>query len=124
MKFQNPDRRAKGLHNLLLSERTKRHVTISVGNTDGKLSIVGTSELYLRTEIKAALLDYEISAKGRIGKHAEENVIDEAENRRLKVLEIGASRPICLDCEIIIKSKEIEAKTPFSGKKSKNRKNK
>jgi hypothetical protein len=39
------------------------------------------------------------------------------------MIEIGASRAICLDCEAIIKANGIEAKTEFSGKVSKKRRN-
>lgn len=47
--------------------------------------------------------------------------MDEATERSLTLLEIGASRPICLDCEEMIKAKGIETLTEFSGKVSKNR---
>jgi len=53
--------------------------------------------------------------KDWIGNHAEENVIDEADERNLTITEIGASRPICHDCQYKIEEKGIEAKTEFSG---------
>jgi len=122
MKRKNPDKRAKELHNLLENERTKRHTTTAVGNTEQDITIVGTSEDYMRPEIKVTLLEHEIPSKSRKGNHAEENVMDEAGERNLNITEIGASRPICLDCEIKIKEKGIETKTKFSGKKSRKRK--
>jgi len=122
MDTKNTDIRAKELHESIESERTKRHTTTAVGNTEQDITIVGTSEDYFRPEIKSALIENEILAKSRTGNHAEENVIDEADERNLKITEIGASRPICLDCEIKIKEKGIEAKTEFSGKQSKKRK--
>lgn len=122
MERENPDERAKELHDLLEYERTKKHTTTAVGNTDEDITIVGTSEDYLRAEIKEALLEHEIPAKSRKGNHAEENVMGEADERNLKITEIGASRPICLDCENKIKEEEIEAKTEFSGKQSRKRK--
>jgi hypothetical protein len=67
------------------------------------------------------LLEHEIIARSRTGNHAEENVMDEATERNLTLVEIGVSRPICLDCEELIKDKGIETKTEFSGKISKNR---
>lgn len=120
---KNPDKRAKELHDLLEYERTKRHTTTGVGNTESDTVIVGTSEDYMRQEIKEALNDNEITAKSRKGNHAEENVMDEADELDLTITEIGASRPICLDCENKIKEKGIDAKTEFSGKKSRKRKN-
>jgi len=122
MPLKNPDKRAKELHDLITDERKKRHTTTSVGNTSEGRSIVGTSEEYLRIEIKKAMQAHEIPAKSRKGNHAEKNVLDEAQQRDLTLVEIGASRPICLDCENLLKDKDIEAKTEFSGKRSKNRK--
>ena len=122
MPLQNPDQRAKALQGLVTDERKKRHTTTSVGNTSEGTAIVGTSEEYLRIEIKKAVLPHEMPARSRSGNHAEENVLDEAQERNLNLVEIGASRPICLDCENRLKAKGIEAKTDFSGKPSKNRK--
>lgn len=78
---KNPDERTKELHELLKNERTKRHTTIAVGNTNENTSVVGTSDEYMRTEIKKALTEDEIPAKSKKGNHAEENVIEEAEKR-------------------------------------------
>ena len=84
---KNPDKRAKELHDLLEYERTKRHTTTAVGNTEHNTVIVGTSENYIRSEIKEALLDNEIPAKSRHGNHAEENVMDEADELDLQIVE-------------------------------------
>ena len=121
--MKNPNERANELQNLINSERTKRHTTTAVGNTEQNLVIVGTNEEYMRAEIKMALLKHENPAKSRKGNHAEENIIDYADEKKLKISEIGASRPICFDCEIKIKEKGIISKTKFSGKKSRSRKN-
>jgi len=121
MQKKNPDERAKELHDLIEDERKKRHTTTAVGNTEEDITIIGTNEEYLRFEIRKGLHEHEIIAKSRAGNHAEENVVDEAENRNLTLVEIGASRPICLDCEEKIKAKGIDARTEFSGKTSKNR---
>ncbi len=121
MQHQNPDERAKELHNMLSDERKRKHTTTAVGNTTEDISIVGTNEEYLRMEIRRALESHEIIAKSHPGNHAEENVIREAEARELTLFELGASRPICLDCENLLTNKNIEAKTDFSGKPSKNR---
>jgi hypothetical protein len=47
--------------------------------------------------------------------------MDEAQERNLTLIEIGASRPICLDCEEKIRLGGIETQTEFSGKPSKKR---
>ncbi len=118
----DPDKRAKELHDLIKDERKKRHTTTAVANTQEDQTIVGTSDSYMRKEIKEALLEHETPADLIDGNHAEENVIDMAEKLKLNITEIGASRPICADCEELLKEKNIEAKTEFSGKKSKKRK--
>lgn len=122
MLFKNPDQRAKELHNMISDERKQKHTTTAVGNTLEEVSIVGTNEEYLRMEIRKALEPFEIIAKSHPGHHAEENIIMEAETRALTLFEMGASRPICLDCENLLAHKNMEAKTDFSGKPSKNRK--
>ena len=121
MHRKNPTKRAQELHELIEDDRKKRHTTTAVGDTDTDISIVGTNEIYLRTEIKRGLLPHEIVAKSKPGNHAEENILDAAAEKNLKIVNIGASRPICLDCEEKISSLGIETETAFSGKKSKNR---
>ena len=121
MKEQNPDKRAKELHNKIKDEFKRRKITIAVGNTNKKLSLVGTSERYLQKDVLNAMNKNEIVAKPNINQHAEEDIIDEANKRNLKITEIGASRPICFDCETLLKKLNIPTKTKFSGKKSKKR---
>jgi hypothetical protein len=48
MPYNNPDDRAKALHNLILDERKRKHTTTAVGNTSEEISIVGTNEEYFR----------------------------------------------------------------------------
>lgn len=121
MQQKDSTKRAQELHDLIEDERKKRHTTTAVGNTDTDISIVGTNEIYLRTDIKRGLLAHEIVAKSKPGNHAEENILNTAAEKNLKIVNIGASRPICLDCEEKIKTLAIETNTEFSGKKSKNR---
>jgi len=120
-KKKNPDQRAKELH-ALLDRISRNSTTTAVGNTTTEAVIVGMNDKYIRKIIREALEDYEIPADGESGKHAEENVIAMAEKLNLTLTEIGASRPICLDCEELLKLNDITAKTEFSGKKSKKRK--
>lgn len=121
MQRKDPTKRANELHDLIEDDRKKRHTTTAVGDTDTDISIVGTNEACLRTEIKRGLLPHEIIAKSKPGNHAEENILDTAAEKNLKITNIGASRPICLDCEEKIKDLGITTKTEFSGKKSKKR---
>ncbi|PID89699.1 MAG: hypothetical protein CSB01_00635 [Bacteroidia bacterium] len=124
MSKKNPDKRAKELINSMDDEFKKRKITIAVGNTKKNISLVGTSDKYMPKDILAAMTENEIVATPNDGKHAEEDIVIEAEKRDLTVTEIGASRPICLDCEKLLKAKNIKAKTEFSGKKSKKRRTK
>lgn len=119
--MENPDKRAKELLNKIQDEFKKRKITIAVGNTDSNFAIVGTSEKSMQNDVLDSLNENEIVATPRKGKHAEEDIISEADERDVTVTEIGASRPICLDCEGLIKERNISPKTEFSGKKSKNR---
>ncbi len=121
MKEKNPDKRAKELHNEIKDEFKKRKITIAVGYTDSDFSLVGTSEKYMQDDVLNALNENEIVATPNYDKHAEEDIIEEAEKREVKVTDIGASRPICSDCEEIIKENKITTHTEFSGKKSKKR---
>lgn len=118
---KNPEKRAKELHNEIKDEFKKRKITIAVGNTDNDFSLVGTSEKYMQNDVLKAMNDDEVIATPNYDKHAEEDIIYEAEKRDVKVTDIGASRPICLDCEDIIKENNITPHTEFSGKKSKKR---
>lgn len=124
MAEQNPDERASFLHSLIKSSFARNQTTIAVGNTKEKVSIVGTNDKSHRKEVKEQLNENEILAKSKSGNHAEENVVAEAEERNLNLTEVGASRPICLDCEELLKSQEITLKTKTSGKKSRKRRKK
>jgi hypothetical protein len=119
--MSDPNKRAKELHSFLENKITKNKVTIAVGNTNANLSLVGTSEGFLRKEIRNNLLEHEIIATPNPERHAEEDIIARANELNLTLTEIGASRAICLDCEDLLKENGVEAKTEFSGKKSKKR---
>ncbi len=112
--------RAKELH-AKLGKVTQDKTTTAVGFTNEEIGIVGSSEGKLRKSIRKELYDFEIEAKGEPGQHAEEYVIEEAESQNLHLNQIAASRDICIECQELIDENGIEAKTPFSGKKSKKR---
>ncbi|MCB1157408.1 MAG: hypothetical protein H7A25_16355 [Leptospiraceae bacterium] len=118
---EEPEKRAISLHSLIKHLFTRNKNTTAVLNTKEKISIVGSSEKRLRPEVRAGLKENEIEATGP--GHAEEKVIKKAEIEKLHPTEIGVSRPICLDCKSLILQKDIQTKTNFSGKKSKNREN-
>jgi hypothetical protein len=121
MPTTDPDKRAKELHNLIEKSFARNRVTIAVLTTDSPTVIVGTSERELRDDQREALLENEVEAESEKGKHTEENAISKLRELNLKGVEIGASRPICSDCEELIKKEGIEPKTELKGKKSKNR---
>lgn len=118
---KDPDKRSKFLHNLIRSRFTRDRTTIAVGQTKEKISIVGTNDKYHRREVREALEPDEILAKSNEGCHAEENVVRESEERGLHLEAVGSSRPICLDCEELLKEKNVKLETETSGKKSRKR---
>jgi len=120
-KKTNPDKRAKELHNAINNKSSLNYVTIAVLTTETEAVIVGTNETKLRKEQKKALLENEIEAESESSKHAEENAINKAKKLGLKGKEIGASRPICSDCEKTIQEENIIPVTELKGKKSKKR---
>ena len=114
--MKNLQKRAKELHNLIKYKHARDRSTTAVLSTDHNRSIVGSSEMRLRREQRQALDKDEIEATGK--GHAEETVMNKADEWGMKGKEIGVSRPVCSDCEKLIKSKNIETKAIFSGKKS------
>ena len=90
------EKRVKELHRKL-GKATQDKTTTSVGITKEEIGIVGSSEGILRKTVKKELYNFEIEAKGKSGKHAEEYVMEKAENENLTITEIAASRPICID---------------------------
>jgi len=119
----DPDKRAKELHSLIKSKFSQNFVTIAVLTTENEKVIVGTSEPKLREEQIEALRENEIEAKDKNpDKHAEEKVIEKCKSLGWLGKAIGTSRPICSDCEDLIKKEDIEPKTELKGKKSKKRK--
>nr|HPH21953.1 hypothetical protein [Haliscomenobacter sp.] len=63
MQRKEPTERAEELHELIEDERKKRNTTTAVGDTSTDISIIGTNEIYLRSEIRRGLLPHEIIAK-------------------------------------------------------------
>jgi hypothetical protein len=121
MQPYNPDDRAKELHSHL-GIVTQDKTTTAVGLTEENIGIVGSSEGRLRKIIRKLLFPFEVEAEGEAGSHAEQNVINEAKKREMKLTNMGASRDICIECQEMIENANIEASTTFSGKKSKERK--
>lgn len=118
--LSDPDKRAKELHETIKNTRTKNSSTIAVLNTEEGWALVGSSTEILQKEVRDKLdTEYELPVKGQ--GHAEEKVIRKAKEEGFTPTEIGASRPICLDCENLINENNIEIKTTLKGKKSKNR---
>ena len=102
--LQTVEERAKDIH-AALPEATQRRTTTAVGevmNPDGtKVILVGTSEQRLRPAQRQVLKPNEIEVKG-LG-HAEQTILNYAKEHDQQVITIGASRPICLNCEKAIR---------------------
>lgn len=109
------------MHGLIDNPIASDYTTIAVLNTEEGLALVGSSALSLDKRVRENLVSTEKEAKGTKGQHAEEKVIQLAKEEKLSPTEIGASRPICLDCEELLEENNILTKTKFSGKKSKKR---
>jgi len=107
--YNNPqqyaDARAQQLQQAL-PEGSRGRVTMGSGvveDSNGvRQAIVGTSENggYLRPGVKALLNPDDIVAEGTL--HAEQNIVQYATENGLKVIAVGAGRPICEICEEVI----------------------
>lgn len=111
----DPEKRANELHKKIKFKFTRDKNTTAVLNTDTDAIIVGSNEVRLRKEQREALYDNEIEATGQ--GHAEVTVINKAEELELNGTEIGVSRPICENCEKLIKENGIDNKTKFKSQK-------
>ena len=86
-------------------------VTMAVGLADSEgesVILIGTSEPngYIRPSVRA--LVNALTARGAIvvpgTRHAEENIVNYAVKEELKLIEVSAGRPICEDCEALIRA--------------------
>ena len=111
----DPEKRAKELHEKIKFKFTRDKNTTAVLNTDTNAVIVGSNEVRLRKEQREAMYNNEIEATGQ--GHAEVTVINKAEELELTGTEIGVSRPICKNCEELIKEKGVDNKTKFKSQK-------
>lgn len=109
------NKRAKEIHEALPHETQKRTTTAVGKTTDGKI-LVGSSEKKLRKPQREALMENEIEVVGE--GHAEETILNHAKEHGMKVEEIGASRPICQDCDDMLKDAGTTSTSPRSGKPS------
>ena len=111
--------RADELHGNLPT-RTKGATTTGVATVikpDGSSETwVASSEKNLRRPVKDALNPGEIAISG-VG-HAEETIINAAKEKGYTVQAVASSRPVCADCEAMIKGADATSGTIFSGKKS------
>ncbi len=110
--------RAKEIHSAVPTD-TQGRTTIAVADaTDvngNKVRIVGSSESSgLRKQQKALLQPGEVAATG-LG-HAEVTVVNFAKNNGLSISEIGASRPVCVNCYVFLHENNVIPVTPISKK--------
>lgn len=122
MEFENQRERAKYLKNKIKNTIARNRTTIAIGITEDDDSIIGTSDNRMKKEVLNELDEKDIIATPHDYNHAEEDIIDEADSMKKKLKTIDASRDICIDCEEKMKERGIGTNTPFSGKKSRNRK--
>ena len=112
------DDRAKEIHSALPKATQSRTTTAvaEVTNPDGTTSmLVGSSELRLRPAQRNVLTTEEIAVKG--SGHAEQTVINHANANGQKVNTVGASRPICSNCENAINNAGAKPVGKLKGKK-------
>lgn len=112
------DDRAKEIHSALPKATQSRTTTAvaEVTNPDGTTSLlVGSSEVRLRPAQRNVLTTEEIAVKG-VG-HAEQTVINHANANGQKVNAVGASRPICSNCENAINNAGAKPVGKLKGKK-------
>jgi hypothetical protein len=86
----------------LLSSDDAEHVTMASGvledSRGGRIAVIGTSEEngYVRPEVRGAVRPGEFVVPGNY--HAEQNIVDFANDNGFKVIAVGAGRPISGDC--------------------------
>jgi RHS repeat-associated protein len=91
--------------------RTTIAVADAVDEQGNQVRVVGSSEPRLRVAQRAMLKPGEIEAKGN--GHAEVTVLDHLRVNNLSIRSIGASRPVCANCNVAIESFGIKAATPL-----------
>jgi RHS repeat-associated protein len=111
------DERAKEIHSVL-PEATQRRTTTAVAevtNSDGTTSVlVSSSEVRLRPAQRSVLKTEEVAVKG--AGHAEQTIINHANANGQKVKAVGASRPICSNCENAINNAGAKPVGKLKGK--------
>ncbi|MGN8071584.1 hypothetical protein [Mucilaginibacter sp. 22184] len=91
--------------------RTTIAVADAVDEQGNQIRVVGSSEPRLRAAQRAMLKPGEVEAKGN--GHAEVTVLDHLRVNNLSIRSIGASRPVCANCNVAIESFGIKAATPL-----------
>ncbi len=110
-----------------LGERQKNHVTMASGvlaNKDGSRQLVSATsehtrkgEAYVRPEVVEAMGSETKKSFVSGSRHAEQNIVAYAKENDMKVVTVGAGRPVCPEC---VKSIEGAGGTVASPKKDKN----
>ena len=101
-----------------LDETAQRYKTTAIGrDSKGKLYISSSDNIVPKPQ-RTWAESKGITVVNMKDTHAEESLIKA--NKGIK--DIEASRPVCLDCEDLMKKKKVKTNTPLSGKKSRKRK--
>ncbi|MEU6130990.1 hypothetical protein ABZ805_17615 [Saccharopolyspora sp. NPDC047091] len=118
--LKNVDGRAQELQNTL-PENTRGRVTIGFGvgrDADGNVrNVVGSSERngYLRKPVAEALQDGDEVANVHGTMHAEQRILSYMERESITPGSVGAGRPICNQCEPIIRDAGAQPASPLKG---------
>ncbi|WP_338596267.1 hypothetical protein [Saccharopolyspora sp. SCSIO 74807] len=114
------DGRAQELQNSL-PENTRGRVTIGFGvgrDADGNVrNVVGSSERngYLRKPVAESLGESDEVASARGNMHAEQRIVSHMEREGITPGSVGAGRPICHQCEPVIRDAGASPASPLKG---------
>lgn len=119
--FENPSTLIQNRINELkaaIPANVRGRITMSVGvaeDATGKRTVlIGTSEPrgYLRPNVQLNEGEVVVSGTG----HAEDDVVSYAKTHNLKLIDIGATRPVCVSCQTVISPTDSNITTPLKNK--------
>jgi hypothetical protein len=108
----NVDARAKEIASGLHADRQGR-ITVGVGIDENGVKTVTTNEPKVRLEVKKLLEEDEIPVDG-VG-HAEVT-------QPSSIVEVGSSRPVCIECDLEMRKRDVNIKSELSDDFARNRK--
>lgn len=88
-------------------------MTVAVTRTEEGITIISTSEKYVRNVIRRAIAPGEVVATGQATAHAEINGVAYAQRMGLHPTGVAASRAICGRCAAYLENHDIPALSPL-----------